>query len=150
MSIAAKGVTFALSFDTVDQGVHTGEFDMVLSRVTIGAPEVKTYYVDVPGMDGAVDLTSYLGDTVRYKNRTLQFEFTFLVKDAGLLSAYTQLLGCLHGIYRGYIKIDGDDRFYYSGRVFVGDLKKGAVSKVTVKCDCEPYKTNIATHEKVL
>ena len=92
MSIVAKGVTFAASFDTIEDAVHSGEFDMVLSRVTIGSPEVKTYYVDVPGMDGAVDLTSYFNDTVRYKNRILQLDFTFLVRDERLFTAYTQLV----------------------------------------------------------
>ena len=154
-----KGVTFAASSETIESGVHSSIFNMVLSKVTIGSPDVKTHYVDVPGMDGSVDLTSYFNDTVRYQNRVLQFEFTFLRRaDSELYLDYTNLMSYLHGKFRGYISIDGDDYisnsvhhyYYYSGRVFVGDLQKGKLSKVVLKCDCEPYKTELPSGEKYL
>lgn len=154
-----KGVTFAASSETIQDGVHSSMFNMVLSKVTIGSPDVKTHYVDVPGMDGSVDLTSYFNDTVRYENRVLQFEFTFLRRtDSELYLDYTNLMSYLHGKVRGYISIDGDDYisnnvhhyYYYSGRVFVGDLQKGTISKVVLKCNCEPYKTELPSGEKYL
>ena len=146
-----KGVTFAASSETIQDGVHSSIFNMVLSKVTIGSPDVKTHYVDVPGMDGSIDLTSYFNNTVRYKNRVLTFEFTFLRRtDSELYLDYTNLMSYLHGKFRGYISIDGDTNYYYSGRVFVGDLQKSAVSKVVLKCDCEPYKTELPSGEKYL
>ncbi|MGN0612442.1 MAG: dockerin type I domain-containing protein [Porcipelethomonas sp.] len=130
-SSGIKGVTFG--------DIHSGSFGAYLSKVTIETPEVKEYKIDIPGGDGEIDMTEYFGG-VRYRNRRLSFVFTLPQRNSQLLSDYSAMTAALHGKHFDSIILDDDPEYHYVGRVKVGSLQKGAVSKVTVECDCEPFK----------
>ena len=125
-----KGVTFG--------DIHTSDFGVYFSSVVIGEAAVKSCCLDIPGASGSLDLTDFFG-VVAYENRSLLFEFTFVQRNSALLSAYSDFLNALHGREFSII-LDDDPDFHYIGRVSVGELKKGAVSTVSVVCDCQPYK----------
>ena len=125
-----KGVTFGT--------VHTSDFGIYLSSVTIGEAVVKKYQLDIPGASGLLDMTEFFG-SVAYENRIISFEFTFPQRNERLLTAYSQLLNAVHGKELKII-LDDDKDYHYLGRVSVGELKKGAVSKVSVECDCQPFR----------
>lgn len=125
-----KGVTFG--------DIHTSDFGIYLSSVTIGEAVVKKFMLDIPGASGSLDLTEYFG-SVSYENRIISFEFTFPQRNDKLLLAYSQFLNAVHG--REFkITLDDDKDYHYLGRVSVGELQKGAVSVVAVECDCQPFR----------
>ncbi len=131
-----KGVTFGT--------IHTSDFGIYLSSVTIGEAVVKKYQLDIPGASGSLDLTEFFG-SVTYENRTLEFEFTFPQRNEKLLSAYSDFLQAVHG-KEFKIILDDDKDFHYVGRVNVGELKKSALSKVSVECDCQPFRYSNSTN----
>ncbi len=131
MSNNLRGVKFG---DT-----HTGSFGIYLSKVTIDTPKPKKFMVDIPGADGSLDMTDYFGG-VKYDSRKLTFIFTFPQRGKQLLQVYSDFLNAVHGKHFDSIILDDDREFHYVGRVTVGNLAKSALSKVTVECECDPYK----------
>ena len=131
MSDNLKGVKFG--------DIHTSTFGVYLSKITIGTPSPKKFMVDIPGADGSLDMTDYFGG-VKYDNRKLTFIFTFPQRGKQLLNVYSDFLNAVHGKHFDSIILDDDNQFHYAGRVTVGNLAKAALSKVTVECECEPYK----------
>lgn len=114
------------------------DWGLLLVEKTISPPEPKTEIVDVPGMDGVLDLTEALG-AVRYGNRELKFQFKVIDRER-FYDAYTTVATYLHGRKRNII-IDDDPGFYYVGRCTMGDLKPGKIqSYFDVEVDAEPYK----------
>lgn len=126
-----KGVTFG--------NIHTSEFGIYLSSVTIGEAAVKSNYLDIPGAGGSLDLTDFFGSTV-YEKRKITLKFTFPQRNEELLSVYSYFQQAVHGKHFDTIILDDDSDYHYIGRVSVGTLKKGVISTVTVECECEPYK----------
>lgn len=115
------------------------DFHLILSKKTIGSPEPKTEYIDVPGADGTLDLTEYFGET-KYENRTLKFEFSTIVPMSDFLDLFSEIQNALHG-KKMKIVLDEDPEYYYIGRVSVNEWNADKnIGKVTIECDCEPYK----------
>lgn len=127
-----RGVKFG-SYHSYD------DFELVLTSKTIGYPAPKTVSVKVDGADGQIDLTEYFGET-KYNNRKLEFEFESIVS----MNKFTTLLSNLNNKIHGQkmkIVLDDDSSFYYYGRCTVSNWKSdGRIFKITISCDCEPYK----------
>lgn len=122
---------------------HTSDYGIVLSHKSIDAPAPKTETVDIPGADGSIDMTEYLGD-VKYKNRKLKFEFSISRTGGELLETYSEILGDLHGKRFDSIILDDDPDYKYAGRVTDISLKEsGGIAAITVTCDCEPYRLSV-------
>lgn len=52
------------------------DFGFFLGNKTIALPELQTNIIEVPGMDGQLDLSTVLtGGKMKYKNRQIQLEF---------------------------------------------------------------------------
>lgn len=118
------------------------DLNIILSSKSIGAPTPKTNIVEVPGADGALDFTEFFGE-VKYKNRTLTFNFSMIGTGSYQLSQYSYIKNLLHG-RRMKIVLDADPMFYYVGRLTVGNLSsKKNINTFSVTCDCEPYKYKI-------
>lgn len=114
-------------------------FNLVLTSKTIGVPAPKTVIIDVEGADGEIDLTDYFGEA-KYKNRTLEFEFESIISINQFPALLTNLTNAIHG-KRLNITLDSDPNYFYVGRCNVSDWKsEGRIFKITVTCDCEPYK----------
>lgn len=113
---------------------------LISSRPNISPPIPKLKLIDVPGSDGALDLTESLTGKVHYEMRTIRFEFILMDERGRWPSRYSEILNYLHG-KRVRIIMDDDPNFYYIGRVTVGDLdpeKKTATLEMEAKV--EPYK----------
>ena len=68
MIVSGTGVTFGTNHSYKAWGLK-------LKEIKIGLPEVKTSYVEVPGMNGSLDLTEATFGGVTYGMRTLEFSF---------------------------------------------------------------------------
>lgn len=131
------------------KGVRFGEFhswddfSLILSQKMIGTPSPKTETIDIPGGDGVLDLTEVFGE-VRYNNRNLSFDFSTKVPQAEFLDLFSRVQNALHG-QKMRIVLDDDPAWYYTGRISVSEWKaEKNIGKLTIDCDCEPYKTKLS------
>ena len=131
-----KGVRFG-NYHSYD------DFSLILSQKTIGAPSPKTETIDIPGGDGVLDLTEFFGET-KYNNRNLSFEFSSIVPQSDFINQFSHIQAALHG-QKMRIILDESPEWYYTGRISVSELKaEKSVGKLTIDCDCEPYKTKLS------
>lgn len=131
------------------KGVRFGEFhswddfSLILSQKMIGTPSPKTETIDVPGGDGVLDLTEVFGE-VRYNNRNLSFDFSTKVPQSEFMDLFSRVQNALHG-QKMRIVLDDDPSWYYTGRISVSEWKaEKSIGKLTIDCDCEPYKTKLS------
>jgi phage-related protein len=134
--MAIPGVTFDTKHSYKDYG-------LILSSKTIGQPDVKTETVDVPGMDGVLDLTESLG-SVRYKNRKVEMKFSYpYTKISSWNDTTDRFANYLHGNYINRVIFDDDKGWSYAGRCTITEMtaSKG-IGTLKVQCDAQPYKTD--------
>lgn len=119
------------------------DFSLILSQKTISAPSPKVESIEIPGGDGVLDLTDFFGE-VKYNNRELTFEFSSIIPQKEFLDLFSEIQNAIHG-QKMQIVLDDDPDWYYIGRVTVPEWKtEKSIGKITIDCDCEPYKVKIA------
>lgn len=119
------------------------DFSLILSQKIIGTPSPKTETIDIPGGDGVLDLTEFFGET-KYNNRNLSFEFSSIVPQSDFMNQFSHIQDAIHG-QKMRIVLDDAPEWYYTGRISVSEWKaEKAVGKLTIDCDCEPYKTKLS------
>lgn len=115
--------------------LHVGyTMDLIMNYARVSTPTAKIKEIEVPGMDGVLDITESLGE-VKYNNREISFKFTTQSQDK-----IDTLINTLHGQKKKII-LDRDDAFYYMGRCSVGDpvMNKNLLT-IEMIATCEPYK----------
>ena len=132
-----RGVTFGTSHTYCDWGL------MLKKAPEVSPPEPKTHYVDIPGANGAMDLTEMLTGKVQYKNRTIRMEFVTTAGREEWSVVYSDILNALHGQLLE-ITLDDDPMHCYTGRVIVGNpTRNGNIVTITMTAEVEPYKKTI-------
>ena len=116
------------------------------SRPVINPPSPKTKYVDIPGSDWHLDLSTVLTGDIAYSGREGSLEF---IVDNGQLSdynhtrwslLYSEILDYLHGKFMK-ATLEDDPGFYYEGRFTVNQWKSDPHnSKITIDYNVRPYK----------
>jgi hypothetical protein len=116
------------------------------SRPVFNPPTPKTNFVDVPGADWHLDLSTVLTGDIAYNGREGSLEF---IVDNGQLSnydhtrwseLYSEILDYLHGQLRR-ATLEDDPSFYYEGRFTVNQWKSDPHnSKITIDYNVHPYK----------
>lgn len=127
-----KGITFG--------DLHSyRDLRLILSEKEIGAPSVKKELVEIEGADGSIDYTDFFGGP-KYGEVKHKFIFSTIVPRSDFLNHYSTIKNALHGRKLPII-LDDDPGFRYVGRCYVSNFtdEKG-VGKITVECECEPYK----------
>ncbi len=110
------------------------------TRPVVNPPNVKTRYVEIPGSDGVIDLTTVLCGRPLYENRTGTFEFYVEngFKDWTVL--YSEIATYLQG-QKIRMALEDDSTYYYEGRFSVNDWKSDAQrSSIVIDYTIEPYK----------
>ena len=115
-----------------------------LSSWSLSAPEYQSNFVDVPGRDGPLDLSTALTDgEPRYGSRTLTA--TLERSDGtriGRENAINAMINALDG-WRMDIRLPDDDAHYITGRVHVArEYNDLAHAAVTVTAICDPWRYN--------
>lgn len=127
-----------ISFD----GVHSyEEWGLKLKSISLGLPEEKQAFVDVPGMNGQLDLTEAQNGGCVFGLRTLEFVFDARNCD---YTDWTWLISkvarTIHG-GKKKIVLDIDSEYFYVGRCAIDTKKTNEVlAEITVTCKCEPFK----------
>lgn len=140
------------------------------SRPYFPPPTPKTNYVDVPYMDGSIDISILSGmSNIAFEDREGSFEFLVInpmidgydvgkkrhndgnkfnreSMEDGSISvwpwdiAYSKVMNYLHGTNRKIV-LEDDPSFYYLGRCSVsGWSSEEHYSKITIDAKVEPYK----------
>lgn len=114
----------------------------------ITPPVPKTKYVEVMGMDGALDLSKVQTGDMQYHRRTITMEFNILDERETWPEKHSEIMDLLHGEEMDLI-LDDDPEYCYTGRMSVSTFDPQQVtSGVTITMDAEPYKTRNGTTTK--
>ncbi|MCM1057736.1 MAG: hypothetical protein NC517_09025 [Firmicutes bacterium] len=125
---------YGVWFDNEHMG---GSTDLIMNYARVGTPAAKVKEIEVPGMDGILDITESLGE-VKYDSRQISFKFT---STSG--ARINELINTLHG-QRKKIILDRDEAFYYMGRIEARDpVINGNLISLELDARCEPYKYKI-------
>lgn len=123
------------------------------TRPLVNMPEVKTNYLEIPGMNGSYDLTDKLHNYPTYGQRSGSWEFNIahdrvselfgVPEDHAWHVVYENIANYLHGQGLRCI-LEDDPWYYYDGRFSINAFKSSKVySTITIDYTLEPYKWSI-------
>lgn len=118
------------------------DFELVMTEKNISPPEVQTKYVEVPGRNGAIDMTELLTGDVRYRCREISCKFFTRRRVQEWSCFISELMNAFHGQNCRLI-FDDDASFYWTGRVFVELEIKDTMAFILLTATVDPYKYNI-------
>ena len=112
------------------------DYGLIVSPYAIPMPEPQTSFVEIPGRDGALDLSEAFG-TVRYADRIIPLTLYARAPFDTLISVFA---ADVHG-RRMNVIFDRDPTFYYDARVTLEDVERHAgYCELSLKCRAKPYK----------
>lgn len=112
-------------------------------RPVFAPPKPKTTYIDIPGGNGALDLSESLTGYPVYENRTGSFTFRVMNDYVEWHERYTEIMEYLHGRSMNAVLAD-DPNYFYKGRFTVDNWASGDTwSEITISYTVEPYKWSI-------
>lgn len=113
------------------------------SRPVFNPPEPKTSYLEIPGADGLLDLTTVLTGDVRYGSRNGSLEFIVDNGHKEWYELYSDISDYLHGQKMKAI-LEDDPTYYYEGRFTVNQWKSDKMhSLITIDYVVDPYKLEL-------
>lgn len=112
-------------------------------RPVFAPPKPKTTYIDIPGGNGALDLSEPLTGYPIYENRTGSFTFRVMNDYVEWHERYTEIMEYLHGRSMNAILAD-DPNYFYKGRFTVDSWASGDTwSQITIGYTVDPYKWSV-------
>jgi hypothetical protein len=113
------------------------------SRPKFNMPAFKSNFVNLPGADGIIDLSTALTGRPTYGNRQGSFEF-LVMNDYGEWHArYSEIANYLHGRQFRAV-LDDDPDYYYEGRFTLNEWRSEEQwSRLVIDYNVGPYKKNI-------
>lgn len=122
------------------------------SRPVVSRPNPVYKYVDIPGMDGSLDITNYLVGRPTYSDCTGTFEF-IAANDEPSYGDWTFRKSTISSFLDGRemkMVLEDDSQHYYIGRFFMKNWQSGPnYSTVTIEYRVKPYKFRSYNGEKV-
>lgn len=121
-------------------GIHSHyDLNLIQQKVDVEPAEPKLNLIEIPGADGAVDMTEQPAGQVTYETRKITWTFA-LYPGENWEAKRRQVNNALNG-RRCDITISTDPEYYYQGRLSV---KKHNVDmslrQIVVEAICQPYK----------
>ncbi|WP_279161125.1 hypothetical protein [Thomasclavelia cocleata] len=126
-------------------------FDLTMTSKSISSAEVKKETVDIPNVDGVIDLSTALTGDVVYKNRVVKIT---LIKDdpeGKLLKFQSEFDNRFHG-KMAKLTFEEDPEYYWKGRINIEHKIDKVIDQVTLTLDALPYKYKLketVIHEKI-
>lgn len=116
------------------------DFGLILTSKTIAPADVKTDIIEIPGADGAIDITEALTGDVKYQNRKISMNFEIKNRKIFYPNTYSKIQNYLHGQKMKLI-FDDDKAFYYIGRLSVNSWKSNkSTYSIVIDAEVDPYK----------
>lgn len=110
------------------------------SRPLFNPPSVKTNYIEIPGADGSLDVTTAIAGRPLFNNRTGSWSFYVEngFKDWSVL--YSEIMMYLHGQEMRAV-LEDDAAYFYVGRFSVNQWKSDpGNSMIVINYNVDPYK----------
>ena len=112
------------------------DYGLIVAPYAIPMPEPQTNFVEIPGRDGALDLSEAFG-TIRYADRIIPLTLYARAPFDALISTFAAEV---HG-RRMNVIFDRDPTYYYDARVTVEDVERYAgYCELSLECRTKPYK----------
>jgi phage-related protein len=112
------------------------DYGLIVAPYAIPMPEPQTSFVEIPGRDGALDLSEACG-TVRYTDRIIPLTLYTRAPFDTLISTFA---ADAHG-RRMNVIFDRDPTYYYDARVTLEDVERHAgYCELSLECRARPYK----------
>ena len=114
------------------------------TRPLFNPPSVKESTIDIPGGDGALDLSTALSGRPIYNNRTGSWTFYVENDFKPWSTLYSEIMEYLHGqTLRAWL--EDEPEYYYEGRFSVNEWKSEAQwSQIVIDYNVGPYKKHEA------
>ena len=116
------------------------DYGVIMTSFDIGMPSQKRSSIEVPGMDGVIDLTYVLSEQKIYDNRTVSISFEIPYrKGADPWDIHERIANDIHGNEMD-IRLSFYPGWHLEGNASVDGMSMNdgtATFKVT--CDCNPY-----------
>lgn len=110
------------------------------SRPLVNPPAAKTTFVEVPGMDGTLDLTTAVTGKAMFGDRTGSWSFYVENDFRAWSNLYSEIMAYLHGKKLRAI-LEDDPGYYYEGRFSVNEWRSDpARSLIVISYEVGPYK----------
>lgn len=112
------------------------DYGLIVAPYAIPMPEPQTNFVEIPGRDGALDLSEAFG-SVRYADRVIELTLYARAPFDTLVSAFA---ADMHG-RRMNVIFDRDPTYYYDARFIIEDVERHwGYCELSLKCRAKPYK----------
>lgn len=121
------------------------DFELILKEKSLPFPERKETWIDVPGANGLIDVSTALtGGIPKYKNRPLKFVFDMLCPVGLRLSRRSAIAAHLHG-QTLHVILDEEPGYYYEGVCSITSSEDASVNHgiVEISVNAQPYKLSI-------
>lgn len=114
-------------------------------RPHVAPPQQNRKTVDIPGLNGPIDLSTVLTGYATYKNRTGKWDFYVENDYWPWEAAYSAIMTFIHGKVMKCILEDDPYYFYYGTLAVDNWLSEKTHSRITITYDLYPYKKDIYT-----
>ena len=112
-------------------------------RPSIAAPGVSTNFVEIPGRDGAIDMSTFLINRPVYTTREGSWDFYVDNDHEYWESIRSKIMNTLHG-RRFKIVLEDDPEWYWEGRFTVDNWRsEKSNSRIQINYQIDPYKIRI-------
>lgn len=110
------------------------------SRPLVNPPPAKTSFVEIPGMDGTLDMTAAITGKAMFGDRTGSWSFYVENGFKTWSNMYSEIMNYLHGKRMRAI-LEDDPGYYYEGRFSVNEWRSDAArSLIVISYEVGPYK----------
>lgn len=126
------------------------DWSLILTKLDIPAPRVKTHYIETEYGHGFIDLSDAIDDTVFFGSRECTFEFDLLEPHTEREQILNAIFATLHG-KRLPIRVPDRTQVYLLGRIEVEiERIRSNHATVTITATCDPYflSDSISTYTK--
>ena len=118
------------------------------TRPLVNPPKPNTKGIQVPGRNGTLDMSKVLTGYMTYQNRTGSWEFIVENDHWDWATAYSTIMGYLHGETK-YCTLEDDIGYYYKGLLSVNSWKSDkSWSLITIDYDLYPYKKTVQASDE--
>ena len=112
------------------------DYGLIVAPYAIPLPEPQMNFVEIPGRDGALDLSEAFG-TIRYADRIIPLTLYARAPFDTLISSFA---ADVHG-RRMNVIFDRDPTYYYDARVTLEDVERHVgYCELSLECRAKPYK----------
>lgn len=115
-------------------------------KPNIKMPEVKTAYVELPGVDGNIDLSETLAGRVLYGMRSgnLTFYVDGWSTRANWYTLTSEIANFLHG-QQVRLVLEDDPNWYFIGRVSIDEIQTSEYyNRIVLAYNLRPYKYSVS------